>query len=91
MIERIRPPWAAAAVRRIDSWISWGVVGLAIGLGLGAGTIAVWLMAIGLGLFLAYLALHGPAHRATEGALFASGGVFMISWILGFVIRGLVW
>ena len=67
-----------------------GVVGFAIGLALGVNTISVWLVAIGMGLFVAYLALHGPARRETEGALFAAGGVFMIAWIAGFVVRGLV-
>jgi len=43
-----------------------------------------------MGVFVAYLALHGPARRQTEGALFASGGVFMMAWIAGFVVRGLV-
>ena len=65
-------------------------MGFAIGLALGVNTISVWLVAIGLGLFVAYLSLHGPARRETEGALFASGGVFIIAWIAGFVVRGLV-
>ena len=90
LTERIRPPWLAATIRRLDSWITWGVIGFAIGLALGVNSISVWLVAIGLGLFIAYLALHGPARRETEGALFACGGVFMITWIAGFVVRGLV-
>ena len=90
LTERIRPPWLAATLRRLDSWITWGVVGFVIGLALGVNSVSVWLVAIGMGLFIAYLALHGPARRETEGALFASGGVFMITWIVGFVVRGLV-
>ena len=89
MTERIRPPWLAVAVRRLDSWITWGVVGFAIGLALGVNAISVWLVAIGLGLFVVYLAIHGPARRETEGSLFASGSVFMVAWIVGFVVRGL--
>ena len=65
-MDRIKPAWLAAAVRRVDHWISWGVVGLAIGLALGAGDVAVWLVAAGMFAFLAYLAAHGPARRATE-------------------------
>ena len=90
MIERIRPTWAEPILQRLDSWISWGVIGVAIGLGLGVNDLAVWLVAIGMGVFILYLALHGPSRRKTEGALFASGSVFMIAWILGFVVKGLV-
>ena len=79
-----------AILRRLDSWVTWGVVGFAIGMALGVNTISVWLVAIGLGVFIAYLALHGPARRETEGSLFASGGVFMIAWMIGFIARGLV-
>ena len=79
-----------AILRRLDSWVTWGVVGFAIGMALGVNTISVWLVAIGLGVFIAYLALHGPARRETEGSLFASGGVFMIAWMLGFIARGLL-
>ena len=50
----------------------------------------MWLVAIGLGAFLVYLSMHGPAKRETEGSLFASGGVFMMGWIVGFVVNGLV-
>lgn len=77
-------------IRRLDSWITWGVAGLAIGLGLGVDTVSVVLVAAGLGGFVAYVALHGDAKRETEGALFAAGCVFMMSWLLGFVVRGLV-
>ena len=90
MTERFRPPWVNATLRRLDSWVTWGVAGLAIGLALGVTTVSVWLVAIGLGVFVAYLALHGPARRETEGGLFACSGVFMIAWIAGFVIRGLL-
>ena len=78
-----------AALRRLDSWITWGVAGFVIGLALGVSAVSVWLVAIGLGLFIAYLALHGPARRETEGALFASSGVFMVAWMVGFVVRSL--
>ena len=76
--------------RKLDSWITWGVVGFVIGAALGVTTLSVWLVAIGLGAFIAYLVMHGPARRETEGALFASGGVFIVAWLLGFVARGLV-
>ena len=90
MTERFGPPWLMAILRRLDSWVTWGVVGFAIGMALGVNTISVWLVAIGLGVFIAYLALHGPARRETEGSLFASGGVFMIAWMIGFIARGLL-
>ena len=77
-------------LRRLDSWVTWGVVGFAIGMALGVNTISVWLVALGLGVFIAYLALHGPARRETEGSLFACGGVFMVAWMIGFIARGLL-
>ena len=90
MTERFGPPWVAATLRLLDSWITWGVVGFVIGLALGVNSVSVWLVAIGMGVFIAYVALHGPARRETEGALFATGGVFMMAWIVGFVARGLL-
>ena len=77
-------------LKYLDTPISWAVVGFVIGLALGVNTISVWLIAIGLGLFLLYLKLHGDAKQETEGWLFASGPIFIISWIVGFVVRGLV-
>ena len=126
-------------IRRFDSWITWGVAGVAIGLGLGVSNASVMLMAAGLGGFILYLWLHGegPAvkeatkalesvrteGKATagrehevaaelenlesdlvekltklrqtwwmekEGSLFAGGGVFIVGWVLGFVVRGLL-
>ena len=77
-------------IKRLDSWITWGIVGVIIGLSLGVNTASVWLVAIGLGGFLVYLSVHGPAKWETEGSLFAAGGVFMMGWTLGFVVRGLV-
>ncbi len=66
------------------------MVGVVIGAALGVNQTSVVLVAVGLGAFIAYLSLHGSANRETEGRLFASGGVFMIAWLLGFVIRGIV-
>jgi hypothetical protein len=112
-------------VKRLDSWITWGVVGGAIGFALGANAASVILVAVGLGAFLLYLHLHGPAIESvdanqlavagaadvqeeqqtdddqetparpllppkSEGDLFAAGGVFMVAWLLGFVVRGLI-
>ena len=74
--------------RLIDSPYAWGLVGFLIGLALGVTTISVWLVAIGLGAFLLYLARHGPARQANEGWLFAAGPGFMMSWVLGFIVRG---
>ena len=75
-------------IRIVDSPFSWGLAGFIIGLALGVNTASVWLVAIGLGGFLLYLRLHGPAGNATEGWLFAAAPVFMMSWLLGFVVRG---
>ena len=77
-------------LKYLDTPISWAVVGFVIGLVLGVNTISVWLIAIGLGFFLLYLKLHGDAKNETEGWLFASGPIFIVAWIVGFVVRGQV-
>ena len=77
-------------LRIIDSPYAWGVLGFAIGAALGVTTISVWLVAIGLGGFLVYLKIHGPADDATEGTLFAACPAFIMGWVLGFMVRGLI-
>ena len=78
------------SVRRIiDSPFAWGAVGFIIGLALGVTTASVWLLAIGFGGYLLYLRLHGPAESSTEGWLFAGGPSLMMSWVLGFAVRGI--
>ena len=79
------------SIRRIvDSPFAWGAAGFIIGLALGVTTASAWLVAIGFGAYLLYLRLHGPVQPATEGWLFAAGPSFMMSWVLGFVVRGLI-
>ena len=76
-------------IKKMDSWVTWGVAGAIIGFALGVNTISVLLIAIGLGGFIAYLSIHGPAQRKTEGRLFASGSALMMGWMLGFIVHGL--
>ena len=71
------------------SWIGWGILGFAIGIALGVTALSVTLIAVGIGLFVVFLALNGPARRESEGRLFAGGGMFIIMWLAGFIIRGL--
>ena len=73
----------------IDSPASWAVAGFAIGAGLGVTDTSVWLVAIGLGAYLVYLRLHGPADQRSEGRLFAGGPTFIVAWLVGFVVHGL--
>ena len=77
-------------LRRLDSPISWMVIGFAIGFGLGVNSTSVWLLTAGLGLFIVYLQLHGPAKEETEGRLFSVAPLFIISWIVGFIVHNLV-
>lgn len=77
-------------IKRLDSWIIWGVAGAIVGFALGVNTASVSLLAAGLGGFLVYLGVHGDAKRETEGSLFAAGGVLIMGWMLGFIVRGLV-
>ena len=76
--------------RFTDSPFLWGAAGLIIGVALGVTTVSAWIMAIGFGAHLLYLRLRGPAQHGSEGMLFASGPVFMMAWMLGFVARGLL-
>ena len=77
-------------LRIIDAPITWAVAGFAVGFGLGVNLASVWLVAIGMGAFVAYLALHGDARRETEGRLFLAGPAFIIAWIVGFSARGIL-
>ena len=70
--------------------IIWAIVGLLIGFMLGVTTISTWFVAIGLGGFLVYLRLHGKSRSESEGWLFSSGPVFLMSWVFGLVVRGLL-
>ena len=56
-----------------DSPFSWAAVGCIIGLILGVTTLSVVLLSVGLGAFLLYLRLSGPAQHETEGKLFIIG------------------
>ena len=73
----------------IDSPLPWGIAGFVIGLALGVTVISAWLVTAGLVIFLAYLWRHGPADDSTEGLLFAAGPIFMMSWLVGFAVRGI--
>ena len=75
--------------RLIDSPIIWAIAGFAIGAALGVTSASVWLLAIGLGAFIVYLWRHEPARHGTEGRAFATGPVFITSWLVGFVVHGL--
>ena len=77
-------------LRLIDSPFSWALAGLAIGFGLGVNAASVWLLAIGLGGVVAYVWRHGPSRSETEGRLFIAGPAFILSWMVGFTIHGLL-
>ncbi len=73
-----------------DSPLPWGMAGFLIGAALGVTTLSVSLVAVGLVGFVVYVWRHGPVDDSTEGRLFAAGPVFIMSWLAGFVIRGVV-
>ena len=85
----VYPFYAMDYARFVDTPFSWAVVGFIIGLALGVNNTSVILVAVGLGLFLLYLRLHGPAEESSEGRLFAGGPAFVVGWIAGFVVHGL--
>ena len=90
MLARLQSSQLTGILKRLDNWIIWAVTGIAIGVAFGANLTAVWLVTAGLIAFVAYLHLTGPAKEETEGRRFAAGGVFMIAWIVGFAIKGLL-
>ena len=90
MLARLQSSRHTGILKRLDNWIIWAVAGIAIGVAFGVNLTAVWLVTAGLIAFVAYLHLTGPAREETEGRRFAAGGVFMIAWIVGFAIKGLL-
>jgi len=76
--------------RVLDSPFAWAAVGFGIGLALGVTALSAWLLAAGFGAFLINLKMHGTAGHATEGWLFAAGPAFMMAWVFGFIVRGIV-
>ena len=77
------------ALQYIDNPIPWAIVGFVIGAALGVNFVSVALVAVGLGAFVLYMFLHGPAKRETEGRLFAACPVFIVAWMVGFVVHNL--
>ena len=75
--------------RYLDNPIIWALVGFVIGLVLGVNLVSVVLLAVGLGAFLIYLRAHGEAEDSRETLLFASGPIFIITWMAGFVVHSL--
>jgi hypothetical protein len=68
----------------------WGFFGFIIGAFLGASNVSVILLTVFLIGFLFCMKLVGPAEEKTEGFLFAGGPILIIAWILGFMVKGLV-
>ena len=90
MIALLQSSRLTGILKWLDTWITWAVVGIAIGIAFGASLTAVWLVTAGLIAFVAYLHFTGPARAETEGRRFAAGGAFMIAWIVGFAVKGLL-
>ena len=76
--------------RALDSPFAWAAAGFVIGLALGVTALSAWLLAAGFGAYLINLKMHGSAQHATESGLFAAGPAFMMAWVFGFIVRGLV-
>ncbi len=74
----------------IASPVRWAVAGLAIGFGLRVNDVSVWLLALGLGGYVAYLWRHGEVKSETEGRLFVAGPAFILGWMVGFITHGLL-
>ncbi len=68
----------------------WGGFALLNGLVFAAQSISVWIVAILMLLFLAFLKIQGEAQQSTEGKIFAGGPLIMVGWIIGFSVRGII-
>tara|TARA_Y100000817_G_C16711498_1_gene479479 strand:+ start:527 stop:772 length:246 start_codon:yes stop_codon:yes gene_type:complete len=68
----------------------WGFFGFITGAFLGATNVSVILLTVFLIFFLVCMKLVGPAEEKNEGLLFAGGPILIIAWILGFMVKGLV-
>ena len=77
-------------IRFLDTPYVWGIAGVVLGAALGVTTLSVWLVVIGLCAYLVYVRQHGSVQRGTETRLFFAGPVFMMSWVLGFIVNGVV-
>jgi len=70
--------------------LTWVLAGFVIGIALGVNTASMWLVAAGLGGHLLFLRWKGPARWPTETPLALAGPGFMMAWVLGFVVHGLI-
>ena len=77
-------------IRIIDSPFSWAAAGFVVGAALGVTTASTVLLGLGFGAFILHLSIRGPAEESTEGWVFAAGPALMMSWVLGFAVRGLL-
>ena len=73
----------------INSPLIWAVAGLVLGLILGVTAASLLILTLGLVLHLAYMWRKGMPTQNLEGWIFSSGPVFLASWIVGFMLRGI--
>ena len=73
----------------INSPLIWCVAGLIIGLIFGVTAESLGILTLGMILHLIYMWRKGNLSRDLEGWVFASGPVFLVSWIVGFMLRGI--
>ena len=71
----------------VDWPVTWALIGLVIGLSLGVNTASAWLVSLGLAGFAFNLSRHDPLAR-NDGYLFSAGPAFILSWLLGLLVRG---
>ena len=76
--------------KTITSPISWGITAFLLGFILGVSQLSVWLLTILLVVFIIYVVCQKPATNSREGYVFAPAGIVIFSWLIGFILKGII-
>ena len=74
----------------INSPLSWGLPAFLIGFILGVTQLSVWLLTILLIGFVIYIIFQKPATNSREGKIFAPAGIVIFTWLIGFILKGII-
>ncbi|MBN19138.1 MAG: hypothetical protein CL758_06685 [Chloroflexi bacterium] len=74
----------------LNSPLSWGLLAFPIGFILGVTQLSVWLLTILLAGFIIFVMFQKPATSFNEGKIFAPAGIVIFSWLIGFILKGII-